>query len=325
MKKYYWVGDIINNSGPAIVNKSYYKYLNNEFQFCKTNNKILRTLHFLFFSLNKKIILISCYSKLNYLIAYIAKKTGKIIIYLMHGYRKDEVKYENNSNKDEEIKYEYKLLNISDKIICVSKLSCNYMKKQLPEFSEKITYINNSIEYKKSQKRNKNKSDIFTIISVGGGMKIKNNLNVCKAIEKIKNFKIKFIVIGKSAEEGDTIKKYSFVEYYEKLPHEEVLKKMNKADLYIQNSDMETFGLAILESIKCGCDVLISKNIGVIDIIENINDENIIHNNKSIKEISEKIINKIIKEKKQLKISKLNSWENSSKQLLNIIEKDFLI
>lgn len=318
MKKIYFVGDILNDTGPAIVNKSYYPYLNDEVIFCKTNKKILRILHFFFFFLNKKTIIISGFSKLNYYFSKIAKIFNKNVIYIMHGYIKEEMKFSNKINPKKE-KIEYNLLKNVDKILCVSEFFANFMKNKLPEFKDKISFVNNGIIEVKSRKT-KNKNNDYIIISVGGGVRQKNNLAICQAIDKLKDNKIRFIVIGSLGSDGNKIKEYSFVEYYERLPHEEVLEKMSNSDLYIQNSYFETFGLAIVESINCGCDLLISKNVGVLSILNGIEQKDIIYDNDNIEEISEKIYNKTKFRSNIYYNSSECSWKNRSNELLEKVK-----
>ena len=318
MKKIYFVGDMINNTGPAMVNKSYFPYLKNEMKFCFINNKLLRTLHYLFHILFVNTVIISGYSKLNILLLKIANKLNKNTFYLMHGFIKEEVKYQEIVNKGEKIKKEYELLNIVDNIICVSEMFSNYLIQIYPEFENKISYINNGVDIHINKKRIKHSK--FTILSVGGGMKQKNNLAICKGIAATK-LNVKFIVIGKLLEDGEKIKEYSFVEYYESMSHEEVLNKMCEADLYIQNSYFETFGLAIVEALECGCNILISKNVGALSILENIDDDSIIDNVDDINEIVSKIKSKVLNDNCKISYNKEKcSYEHQCRILLEKVD-----
>lgn len=314
MKKTYFIGDMINNTGPAIVNKSYYPYLKSKMIFCFTNYKLFRTLHYLLYILFINNVIISGYSKLNILLLKIANTLNKRTFYLMHGFIKEELKYRDIFNKEKKIEEEYKLLETVDNIICVSEMFSNYLAQIYPEFKNKITYLNNGVNININKKRiNSNK---FNIVSVGGGMRQKNNLTICKAIEH-GNLDVKFIVIGKLFEDGEKIRKYPFVEYYEFLPHDEVLNKMCEANLYIQNSYFETFGLAIMESLECGCDILISKSVGALSILDNINNNDIIDNVENIDEIIRKIKNKLMNNVCKISYNKeMCSCESQCKRLL---------
>lgn len=322
-KKIYFMGDFCSTTGPAIVNKNYYPYMKDISYVCKTNSKIIRPLHFIFYISRCNVLLISCLSKFHIKAAKLAKKINKRVVYLMHGYNK--IEYELNEIPIEKRilrKTEDDMFQVSDKIVCVSKKLCEFMREQRKDIRNKFEFVNNGIDIRDKQivKENR-KNDEFIIISVGGGVKNKNNLTVCRAISKIKNKDIKFIVIGRVDKDGEEIKKYEFVEYYESLSHEEVLKKMKNADLYIQNSYFETFGLAIAEAISMGCKILISKNVGILSILDNVNEESVIKNNEDIDEIKFKIENLLKNKKKICYIKDVDkcTWEEASKKLIKLL------
>lgn len=320
IKKIYWIGDMINNTGPANVNKSYYEYLKNDIYICNSNNKLKRIIHFISKIMFVDYVVISGFSKLNYSLLLISKILKKKTFYLMHGYLKEEAKY-NKIITEQKINIEKKIIEKTSKIICVSKHFCEMIQQDFPQYKFKIKYVNNGINKlnstNKLQDYNKNKD--FVIITTGGGKKRKNNLSICKAIEKIKNHQIKFIVIGELEQEGEKIKSYKFVEYYEELSHDKVLELMTTANLYIQNSLFETFGLGVVEGFQCNCDILISKNVGASCIFENLQERDIINSPNNIEEIYNKIIEKI-KKRSSIKCNyELATWETSSKTLLNLI------
>ena len=92
---------------------------------------------------------------------------------------------------------------------------------------------------------------------------------------------------------------------------------MSESSLYIQNSLFETFGLAIAEALNCGCKLLISKNVGIIDVLNNINSNEIINNPNDIKEITKKILT-INNKNYNTKITidkKINDIDNRAKEL----------
>lgn len=314
----YYMGDFVSDKGPAIVNKNYQKYLSKQCYICKTNNKIARVVHFIIHLLNTKILLISGLSKIHLEAMKIAKKLNIKVVYLMHGYNKMEYEINNVPLSERKLeKVESRILKGADKIICVSKIFANYMKKQKKDIANKIDFVSNGVAYVKFEQSN-SKKDTYTIISVGGGIRIKNNLDVCRAIEQIDNQKIKFIVIGPKEQDGILISEYSFVEYYEQLPHDEVIKKMQISNLYIQNSYFDTFGLSVTEAIEAGCQVLISKDIGAISILENLKKDMIINENTNINEIKDKIEKAILNcgQKPVINYKKYN-WESQSKKLMS--------
>ncbi len=321
MKKIYWIGDMINNTGPAIVNKSYYPYLKNKVVFYFNNKKIPRIINFILNLPFRNIIVVSGFSKLNYYMIRISNIFHKKTIYIMHGYVKEELEREGITSTEKSI-IEYKLLSKVDKVICVSKMFCKYMKAQLPDLKLKFDYVNNGVQTENGSRKILKDSNYFTIISIGGGSKNKNNLIVCEAIKKISKKNIRFIVVGKNGEDGKKIRNYPFVDYYESLSHDEVLSKMCKSNLYIQNSFFETFGLSVVEALSCGCDILVSKNIGALSILKNISCNDIIINVGDIDEIVNKIKLKIKNISNITYDKSICSWKNRSLQLLKKIERN---
>ena len=320
MKKVYFVGDMLNKNGIAITNTNYYLYLKNDMYYCFSNNKIIRSLHYITHLPMVKKVVISGFSKLNLMLLKTGKFFNKETFYLMHGFKKEEVKYINIDNKEKEkkIKYEYELLNTVDYILCVSKFFAEYLSSIYPEFKSKIDYVNNGINVNNVSKKTIN--DKYTIMSVGGGRRQKNNLIVCKALEKCK-LDVKYIIVGEEETDGNEIKKYPFVEYYDELSHEEVINLMSKSDLYVQDSYFETFGIAMMEALECGCDLLASSKIGALGLLKGLSDSDIIYNVEDIDEISEKIINKFKSNSNNISYDKAeNSVENRSMEFLQIID-----
>lgn len=315
MKKIYYMGDFVSDKGPAIVNKSYKNYIKNESFICTTNNKIIRIMHFLLCLPWIKILLISGMSDFHLKAAKLATFCKIKTVYLMHGYRKVEYKINYGiSDKNKKLEMEDYMLEVVDKIICVSEKFSQYLQEDRKELVSKIDFVNNGIEnIKKTPQKDK---EYYTIMSVGGGAKLKNNLAVCRAIEKLKKCKIKYIIIGEKAQQGEEIENYSFVEYYEKLCHNDVLKIMQSVDLYIQNSYFETFGLAAAEAIEQGCNILLSKNMGILSVFEDIDSDSIIYNNDNIEEIECKIKKKLKNnEDINVRLKKDITWKDEAVKL----------
>lgn len=318
MKKIYFAGNILDDNGPAIVNKNYYIFLKKYAFFCASNNKIKRIFHYMVHVFFTKKIIISGFSYLNYCLLILSNFFRKKTYYLMHGYVKMEMKYSNIicEKKIKNVLLEQKILKHAYKIICVSEKFANFLSEEYPEFKNKICFVNNGVNYLDLKNNNKKTGNI---ISLGGGVAIKNNIAICKALEKIK-YKNKYIVVGPLGQYGDEIKKYKFVEYYDHLSNEKVLEKMKECSLYVQNSYFETFSLASAEAINSGCDLLLSNNIGFLSIVNNITDEDLIYNPDDINEISKKIAKKIKQDNINISIiDEKNSWENRSYELLKIL------
>jgi glycosyltransferase EpsD len=319
-KHIYYAGDFLSNNGPSNVNKRYEQYIKNDVHICHSRIKLLRITHFMYRILFSDKVLVSGISKFHLNIIMMSKALNKETFYLMHGY--DAVEHKINGITDTKygLLLEQKILDYCDNIICVSKSFAEFLKKVEPSLSGKITFVNNGVDKMATPIEKTENNDRFTIISVGGGVPRKNNLTICKAIEKLNNKKVRFIVIGDKNKDGDKISKYPFVEYYEYMPHDKVLEEIQKSDLYIQNSSFETFGLAVCEAVSVRCNVLISQNIGAISIIDGLNNDNTIKHTNDTDEISRKIEHLLTQNTIPTICFKNHSlWRNSATRLLNII------
>lgn len=284
-----------------MANKAIRKGLleNDNIFYTDASNKVTRTLEILAKSFLSDGICFCSFSKINRFGIRVAKLFNKKTFYLMHGYATIESRINNENITEDEImkinEYEKYIFRNVDRIFCVSEAFMNYMKDAEPEFKEKFDYNYNGLDLDKiknsTEKYCANKK-LGQIVSIGGGMKLKNNLAVCKAIDKLnkeKNMKLKYIVIGLPYTDKEEICGYDFVDYYEELPHKKVLEILSESHLYVQNSYFETFGLAVIEALYSNCDLLVSSKVGATGVIKNITDSDLIFDQDNIEEISSKI------------------------------------
>ena len=335
-RKFFFIGDIYLDNGPGIANRSLYDSLNQEkrimFSLCR--NKFLRVLEALIKALRADIIVFISSSKINLFLINICKITNKKTVYLMHGLLHYEYKLSQNNyttdNFNKLMKYDMCMIKKTDAVVCVSKELKDFLVENYPNYSSKFLYNYNGILGTSNIFPNKQKkvNNVFNIISVGGGMRRKNNLQVCKSIEYLindYNVNINFTCIGANDVDTCTIKKYKFVNYIERLDHESLLKIMKKSDLYIQNSTFETFGLSIIEALLSGCGILVSKNCGALGVFNSLNQEDIIFNTNDINEISKKIFIQLNKTNYDRVIKNLNydliDTKKSSQNLIKLIEE----
>ena len=123
---------------------------------------------------------------------------------------------------------------------------------------------------------------------------------------------------------GEEIKQNECVEWIESLSHDKLLKEMENADVYIQNSLYETFGLAVIEALDAGCSLLLSNKMGCVELFENLNSNDVIYNSDDVNEIKEKLQAVLLKEnntrlRKAFRYDLISS-ENVSERLIQILE-----
>lgn len=335
--KLFMVGDFTGNTGPSIANKTIRTGLKDEkmVTYSEGKNKIARLIEIVFKTLLSDQICMCSYTKSNLFVIKIAKLFKKQTYYLMHGYSTYEIQANNKNISEELVKqtndFEKEIFKNVDKVFCVSKYFMEFMQEAEPEYKEKFFYNYNGLDITniEGEALSIEKLKEKQIVSIGGGMPQKNNLEVCKAIYKLneeKNMNLTYIVIGSNTIDKDEIIKYDFVTYIDELPHNEVLNVLKESNLYVQNSDFETFGLSVIEALLSRCNLLISNNIGAKGIINTIEDRDLIFNTANIDEIACKI-EKILEEKNVsrlrsgLEVDKIH-YQRAARCLLSKIKND---
>lgn len=287
-KRIFFAGQYWGENGPAEVNKNIVANLPNDVARLHMKNRYLMRIECLLKILWCKVLILSAIGHKQYEIMW-AKLLGRKIIYIMHGFGADDSPFFH--------KMETLLLPHADKILCVSSPFCQLAQKRFPLYADKMDVLTNGVAWEKIEKEITNEEverDGNEVILIGGGREIKQNLIVCKAIERLnkeRGTSLHVSVYGTYNEEDDSpyIKEVPCVTYHELIPHTELLRKYKASRLFIQNSRIESFGLAAIEAIIGGCDVLLSKNVGAIDIIPGIQPTDVIYDFTNIKEIQEKI------------------------------------
>lgn len=288
MKKIFFVGDFFSNTGPAIANKEIKSTLGeNEYFFSTKIGKVSRIVELLFKIIFSKRICFCSFTQIDKIGIKICQLFHKKSYYIMHGFLKKEYEINLIDNPKKLLLEEF-ILNNVNMVICVSKSSMEYVKKI--GYDTQFSYYFNNINRPKTISKHVSNN---IVMSTGGLVPLKNNLEICKAIEKINtenNIKLKYIILGSSCNRRNELEKFDFVEFHETIPHEKCISLMKSCNLYIQNSEFETFGLSVVEALVSGCSILISKNVGAKDIFSDITNDSIIFNTHDISEIATKIL-----------------------------------
>lgn len=154
-------------------------------------------------------------------------------------------------------------LKIADKIITVSKYEFNGISRYANK--NKIELIYNSIETKLFKNKNKIKRNpklVITISSLKDTHYHRKGLDVFVNLSKEMS-DYKFVLIGKDCEDGtlEIIKnqvKDNFI-ITGAVSDDELVNWMFKASIYCQFSRQEGFGVALAESMACGCIPVVSQ------------------------------------------------------------------
>ncbi|MDK7539264.1 glycosyltransferase family 4 protein [Bacillus paranthracis] len=316
-----FVGDLTGNTGPANVNKELNKNLPSSTIFLEKKSIISRILELAIKTKKADAVLFSGMSKINIIGFKLAKLLGVKSAYLMHGCRSIEGKINGNYSKND-IDIENKVLELAPIIICVSKKFMYWMKENYPQYKEKLTYVNNGIDWEQLNtiREGKIEREERTLMAVGGGVPLKNIKSICKAIDLINRkdgMNLELIVIGNDGKDLEEILSFPFVQHYQNVPHDEMSFYYQRAKLFVQNSSFETFGLAPIEALVNGCDLLLSQEAGVKSIITTLESNDLIYNNHDINEISSKIKLLLSDVNNQRLINGISQEETSTKFAAN--------
>lgn len=296
MAKYLLWGDIYENAGPSNVHRELVNLSNGELDYVKNRNTLLKYLELFVKILFSDVVIYPtniCARKnggiIRFIDIFIFKLLKKKQIGLFHGCLGYENKI-NNLGWDQEIieRQEDYVLDSVDLIVCVSERFCQWTKERFPKYSSKITFVNNGLEL---NFRKRTQKDSMLIALTGGNRKIKNNDNVCLAVNNLiqMGYECRVKVFGDYSDDGDDLKKYSFVDFEGILNKDDFYAKLDCVSLLVLASELESFGLVVGDALNCNCSLLMSSNVGALSIMET--DENdIIFNPHDIDELARKIL-----------------------------------
>ena len=210
-------------------------------------------------------------------------------------------------------------MNLLNFIHTVSSYSKEKIKENYGKNSEVITNaVDNTIFYpRKSIKSTDN--DIKITIIGSEGFKFKNINETLQAIrnlrKKYNNIKLNWI----TQDEPKQNKEKAIIN-----PEQtEIGNILRKTDIFICNSEYESFCLPALEAMTCGAAVITTDNGGIRDFVKDNKNALIIekHNLKDLEEKMELLINNEAKRKdimrNGIETSKMFSWNNSVNKMEN--------
>lgn len=312
MKKIFFNGMHFGQGGPVEVNKNIVKCLKGRVIVPTCRNTYFRYIQNYINIFRSDIVIFSgMFFHLSEI--YLAKILRRKIIFIMHGCCHLELGYHN--------KIEDTVLRLSNLILCVSEHYMELMKNEYPQFAYKMEYLTNGIDWGeikvlKDKLSNKLIRNDKRIILFGGGRVIKGNLFVCKAVQEINeedgtNYFVDVYGYYRDNDDSKQISLIPCVKFNPVISREKVNIELMKSHIFIQNSFVESFGLALIDALQCGCDVLYSMNVGSKDIINSKDDMDIIYNSKDITEIKTKIRNLIKKSNNERLVLSIDKYSSS--------------
>lgn len=324
-RKIAFCGDFTQNNGPANVNKELIKYFDIKKIDTKCHNKIIIFMKFLISLFYCKIYIFSSNYRVNYILFLIANFFKKKTIYLMHG----SSYLDSTVNKIDNIgrlkRMESTILKRCTLVLTVSEKYMILLHKQFPNYKSKIYFLTNGISVDFSYiKKNMNKN--YRSIAVCGGNRfLKCNKIVSDAINELnkgKSAKYNLNIYGLMYANGEKILENDNVKIIGRIPQNELFEELSKTKLFVLNSMYESFGLSVIDALKCGCNILISKNAGINDVLK-LEENDIINDFNDIDELKQKIKYNMTHDNNKRILDSIDfkhyNWESVAQRLIKII------
>ena len=267
MGKILLLGDIYSNAGPSNVNRVLVENADDSLMYVKKQSKVLKILELCVKALRANVIVVSGVASLKVQKIINVLNSRAKIMYLMHGNLRYEDKINHLKAPLSLIEAENRLMEMAAAIVCVSEKYAEWVSDRYPQFNNKIQYVNNGLDLLPREKKTKRP----LTIAVGGGNRcIKNNIEVCKAIERLRNkgLQCELYIFGRNYPDNDDFSAFHFVKFMGQMSLGEYYEKLDEISLFVVASEVESFGLAVGDALNCRCSLLLSQNVGAVSIME---------------------------------------------------------
>jgi glycosyltransferase involved in cell wall biosynthesis len=141
--------------------------------------------------------------------------------------------------------------------------------------NQQINIIRNGVDTNEFKPKSKNSSNELKIICVTRLIKRKGVKYLIYALNNLKNLNITLTLIGSGPEKKDLLAKINKFRLQNKIrlidyiPHSELPKYYNNADLFVLPSLNEGMSNSILEAMACGLPIITTNTGGTAELIKN--------------------------------------------------------
>lgn len=170
----------------------------------------------------------------------------------------------------------FKALRDSAKIVAVS----GYVKQSILEIypgmdSKKIVVIHGGVDSYENLHQGKRHVDTNIILSVGALIPLKGHDVTIDAMSRVVKIfpNSRLIIVGEGEEKHNLVRRVekaglqNFVNFFDNLPHDRLLKLMAMSDIFVLPSWAEGLGIVYLEAMGLGLPVIGCKGQGIEDIV----------------------------------------------------------
>ncbi len=333
--KIFVIGDHKTGTGPANATAGLLNAMPEGTMYLERTGKAGRFFEIAFLLPFCDVVLLSGHSKQNLWAIRLAGIFKKQVLFWMHGC----VEYENEINCDVDesmTAVERQVLEKCDRILAVSPAFEEWLKDRYPAYRGKIDCLPNGLDrelfenVRSSRKMRVHEDMSFQIMCVGGGMKRKRIARVCEAVTLLNKdgVECRLVIAGAKGADQELIENCPYADYRGLLSKEETTKLMEQSDLFVQNSCFETFGLAPIEALMAGCDLLMSAQTGALCLFDKgvVISTDLIEDTEDGRHIADRMLNVLKNHNGKRLLSgidiKKHSWENTVKRLFELAGKE---
>lgn len=299
---FYW-----ENNGPNNVNKEIIRYMDDDFIYVKSKNRYIKFVEATVKVLKAQTVLVSGMSKVGFFTARIAKHLNKKIVFIMHGCVAYEKELNCLSGMENTIAREQCLIEMADRLLPVSAKFAEWVKMRYPEASYKVCPwplgVNQSEVQTPISKKEKG-----LVIAAGGDRNQKNNSVLCDVMCSI-NGDARLEIYG-DLQPGKEHLENAFISWMGIVPNDQFLERLRCAEVFVINSVLEPFSIAVFEALAAGCSVLVSQYVGAAELMK-LEAEDIIFDPYDREEIKQKLI-MLLRQSNNQRISEQIDWNQIS-------------
>ena len=263
------VGEYRCNMGPANVNKKIIEHMPGEFSYIKFRwtgglGKVLNLLELMIKLLISQVVIVSVTSRIGYIAGKMCAFFKKKLVFIMHGCAAYEAEINTISGSRKGEKIEHYLMEQAAVILPVSPKYGTWLRNRYAEYKDRIGVW--SLGYDPVERVESGEKRRGVIMTAGGNTPQKNNNQVSDAVALLAGA-ARLEIYGK-VNPAWVQKNNEYTCWMGSVPNDVFLKRLSEADIFIVNSTLESFSIALMESLHCGCNILVSSGVGALDLLE---------------------------------------------------------
>lgn len=292
------LGDIQRNDGPSNVHRMFVEHWPKEdsIDYIKSQSKAGFIREGLAKGIQADIVISMCMNSAQILTHRMLHAMGKTIVCFNHGYVPFENAINDLGHSEYWLEWYRSSLRQASLVVANSRFQADFVLSSQPELKGKTTNILLGVDRFEQMQSCAKAGPTLTVTVSGGNRLIKGNDVVLEACRILRGRGTNtFLKLYGDIYEIDDPRCTSLKALPEdegrvmgQVDHDRFVDDLNRSNLFVMDSRHEPFGLSVLDALRAGCSVLISKNCGVLEALS-AKDSDVIEDCEDVEEVAEKI------------------------------------